>query len=135
RKANGTCRPATWHAGVKQPAAGRPGAQRGEAESDTEHRQPIDRCCRVGIAAAAVKISRQDRGRERDGRHENQQQQAVGHLRWGPHATLCSTAWWLTQMIPIMKKLTKQTAPDGHSRASWFASEPRPRHWGREGPA
>jgi hypothetical protein len=39
---------------------------------------------------------------------------------------LCSTPWWLIQMIPITKKLTKSAANDGHSRASWFASELRP---------
>ena len=40
-------------------------------------------------------------------------------------AMLSSTAWWLTQMIPITKKLSRQAANDGHA-GRWDASEPRP---------
>jgi hypothetical protein len=65
--------------GVKHPATGRPGAQRGETKRHAEHRQSVNRCCQLAVPAAVVKAVRQRRGRERDRRHEHQQQQGDEH--------------------------------------------------------
>jgi hypothetical protein len=67
----------------------------------------MDPCCQVGITAAAVEVSRQDRGRERDGRHEHQQQQVDEHRRPVDVREAVQHAVVVDQMIPITKKLTK----------------------------
>ena len=78
----------------------------GERQAHGEHGAAVDGRGDVGVAARGEVLGHQV-GRERDRRDDEQQRRFANITVRSTSRTLSKTVWWLTQMMPMIRKLRR----------------------------